>query len=100
MGRGQVGDFLLAALPKSELHGGGLYKEVGGGAWAHALLVDTIIERKAVADFLGTIWDGRHYHSQKAQLKRCTYLGIGMTPTRVCVCVPVPNAHVRIPPTI
>jgi len=85
-----VGDFLIVALPKAAVaeareragagsgRGRGDAGRVCGGVlelsdsvWAAALCLDTVVERKAVSDFLTTTRDGRHYHSQKARLRGC-----------------------------
>ena len=86
-----VGDFLWVALPRSG--GGGAAVAAAGGAAATAaaaagcggeedggevawldsecLVLDSVVERKQIADFLGTICSHRHYHSQKVRLGRC-----------------------------
>jgi len=72
-----VGDFLIVALPIALLAaapgagGGGGAVELPPAAWSEALCLDTVVERKATSDFIATLRDGRHYHSQKARLRRC-----------------------------
>ena len=43
----------------------------GEGACDGWLVLDTIVERKQLCDFLSTVRDKRHYHSQKVRLGRC-----------------------------
>jgi len=57
---------LLAAAPGAG--GGGGAVELPPPAWSEALCLDTVVERKATSDFIATLRDGRHYHSQKAYL--------------------------------
>ena len=95
-----VGDFLAVAMPRGQPAGGvgsrgggaggaggaggGAGGGTGGGAGGggggdttddedsdELLVLDTIVERKQLCDFLSTVKNKRHYHSQKARLARC-----------------------------
>ena len=35
------------------------------------MVLDSVVERKQLGDFLGTVRAHRHYHSQKVRLRRC-----------------------------
>ena len=34
-------------------------------------MLDSVVERKQLADFISTVRNHRHYHSQKVRLQRC-----------------------------
>ena len=85
-----VGDFLWVAVPRGDRRGtaagdsassgagDGASDGMGDGAsgrgvedLGECLVLDTVVERKVVGDFLSTIKNSRHYHSQKVRLQRC-----------------------------
>ena len=71
-----VGDFLCVAAPRAALGGAAPAATGGGGGGGGSaerswLVLDTVIERKQLPDFLSTIKSRRHYHSQLARLSRC-----------------------------
>lgn len=70
-----VGDFLWVAVPRRQTSGEGEDEMI---ELASCLVLDCIVERKQVGDFLSTLKNSRHYHSQKVSL--CT-LSANTNPT-------------------
>ena len=61
----QAGDFLLAALPKTELRGAGLYKEVGSSAWEQALVQCYVTYRLKKNKKYGKAWQQQRKSKNK-----------------------------------
>ena len=69
-----VGDFLWVLAPRAPAVGTSSRRASSGtpaGSRDDWLVLDSVVERKQVADFLSTIRSHRHYHSQKVRLGRC-----------------------------